>query len=273
VLRHHDESIEPRVNRTALLFSLALLTAACSGGGAASAPVGAPPAAPPTPAPVDISVLMMGNSHTAFHNLPDTLAAMVRAGKPGRTVSVVTAPGWLFLDERLVHAPSMAMLGSQRWSFVILQAQKYSSSGLFTYSTVEAEQLIGMARTASAVPILFPEWPRLGVDETQRIYDLHASIAQKAPACVAPIGQAWDRALARYPGLTLHDPDGNHSAPAGSFLAALVLYATVTGNSPATLPMLPITGVDVDTQDKLRFIAAETVLAVAPRALCPSDPV
>ena len=263
------------MNRSALLVSFALLIAACGGGGAASAPVGMSPAAPPTPAPVlaDVSLLMMGNSHTAFHNLPDTLAAMLRAGKPGKTVSVVTAPGWLFLDERLAHEPSMALLGSQRWSYVILQAQKYSSSGLFTYSTAEAEQLIGLVRTASAVPILFPEWSRLGVDETQRIYDLHASIARKAPACVAPIGQAWDRALARYPGLTLHDPDGNHAAPPGSFLAALVLYATVTGNSPATLPTFPIYGVDADTQDKLRIIAAETVLAVAPRAFCPDDPV
>jgi hypothetical protein len=215
---------------------------------------------------------MMGNSHTAFHSLPDTLAAMVRAGKPGKSVAVVTAPGWLFLDERLAHEPSMSLLNSQRWSFVILQAQKYSSSGLFSYSTAEAEQLVRMARAASGVPILFPEWPRLGVDETRRIYDLHVSIAQKAPACVAPIGQAWDRALARYPTLTLHDPDGNHSAPAGAFLSALVLYATVTGNSPATLPMLPISDVDADTQDKLRTIAAETVLAVAPRTLCPNDP-
>jgi hypothetical protein len=259
------------LNRNSLVLCVALFFAACGGGGASSAPLGSPPA--PTPAPADISVLMMGNSHTAFHSLSDTLAAMLRAGKPGKSVSVVTAPGWLFLDERLAHEPSMAMLGSQRWSFVILQAQKYSSSGLFSYSTAEAEQLVGMARTASAVPILFPEWPRLGVDETQRIYDLHVSIARKAPACVAPIGQAWDRALARYPALTLHDPDGNHSAPAGSFLAALVLYATVTGDSPAALPTLSITDVNSDTQDKLRTIAAETVLAVAPRAFCPDDPI
>lgn len=215
----------------------------------------------------------MGNSHTAFHNLPDTLAAMLRAGKPGKTVSMETAPGWLFLDERLAHTPSMALLGGQRWSFVILQAQKYSSSGLITYSTAAAEQLIRMARAAGAVPILFPEWPRLGIDESKRIYDLHVSIAQKEPACVAPIGQAWDRALARYPTLRLHDPDGNHSAPAGAFLAALVLYATVTGNSPATLPLLTVTGVDADTQERLRSIAAETALAIPPRALCPNDAV
>lgn len=265
--------------RTALLVCFALLTSACGGGDATSAPAPpvAPPAAPPsTPPPAvvaDITILMMGNSHTAFHNLPDTLAAMVRAVRPGRTVAVATAPGWMFLDERLAHAPSMTMLGGQRWSFVILQAQKYSSSGLFSYSTAEAERLVGIARAAGALPVMFPEWPRLGVDETQRIYDLHVSIARSAPACVAPIGQAWDRALARYPSITLHDPDGNHSAPAGAFLAALVLYSTVTGNSPAALPTVAITGVDADTQEKLRTIAAETVLAISPRVHCPNDPV
>jgi hypothetical protein len=259
--------------RTALLVCAALLLSACGGGDAASAP--APPAAPPTAAPVvtDITILMMGNSHTAFHNMPDTLGAMVRAGTPGKSVAVAAAPGWLVLDERLAHAPSMAMLAAQRWSFVILQAQKYSSTGLLSYSTAEAVQLVRMARTAGALPVLFPEWPRLGVDETQRIYDVHVWIARSAPACVAPIGQAWDRSLARYPSITLHDPDGNHSAPAGAFLTALVLYSTVTGNSPATLPTLAITGLDADTQEKLRIIAAETVLAVSPREHCPKDPI
>lgn len=34
----------------------------------------------------------------------------------------------MFLDERLSDASSMTLLRSQNWSFVILQAQKYSSS-------------------------------------------------------------------------------------------------------------------------------------------------
>jgi len=110
-------------------------------------------------------------------------------------------------------------------------AQKYSSSGLFEYSIDGAVELVHMARVAKAVPILFPEWPRRGVPETQRIYDLHVSIARREPACVAPIPQAWDLALARYPTLVLHDADGNHSAPAGAFLAALILATTITGIS------------------------------------------
>ena len=131
------------------------------------------------------------------------------------------------------------LLRSQDWSFVILQAQKYSSSGQFVYSTEEAKELVRISRTQHAVPIMFPEWPRKDIDETQRIFDLHVSIAQAEPACVAPIPQAWDLALARDPTLTLHASDGNHSAPAGAFLAALVLYATITGLSPLDLPALP----------------------------------
>ena len=145
----------------------------------------------------------------------------------------------MFLEERVHDAPSIDLLHSQNWSFVILQAQKYSTSGQFDYSTEEAKELIRMSRAQHAVPVMFPEWPRKDVDETQRIYDLHVSIAQAEPACVAPIGQAWDLALARDPTLTLHASDGNHSAPAGAFLAALVLYATITGLSPLDLPNVP----------------------------------
>jgi hypothetical protein len=177
----------------------------------------------------------------------------------------------MFLDERVRDAASMNLLRSQNWSFVILQAQKYSTSGQFEYSTDEAKQLIRTSREQHAVPVMFPEWPRRGVEETQRIYDLHVSIAQAEPACVAPIGQAWDLALARDPTLTLHASDGNHSAPAGAFLAALVLYATITGQSPLDMPSLSQYPIDASLQATLRGIAAETVQTVPPRMWCPAD--
>jgi hypothetical protein len=267
------------MKRTAVQLLWIVLLAACGGGGDAStpvAPVATTPAAPvsPSPAPIapDIAVLMMGNSHTSVNRLPDTLATMLRAGHPGKTVVVAVAPGSLFLDERLAHGPSVALLRGQRWSHVVLQAQKYSTSGTRSYSTAEAEQLIRMARVSGAVPVMFPEWARLGIAETGTIYDLHVSIAVTEPACVAPIGQAWDRALARDPTLNLQASDGNHSAPAGAFLTALVLYATLTGGSPAAIPALDVVGVDEATQARLKTVATETVQAVAPRRMCPKDP-
>lgn len=257
--------------------AVAVLLSACGGGSGDSRPASpAPPppvVAPPVvpPASADISLLFMGNSHTVANDLTNMVADMVRAGSPGRTVTPVVAPGSMFLDERLQDAPTIALLRSQAWSFVILQAQKYSTSGLYTYSTEEAKELVRISRQQRAVPVMFPEWPRRDIDETRRIYDLHVSIAQVEPACVAPIGQAWDLALARNPTLTLHAADGNHSSPAGAFLAALVLYATITGQSPLGVPPLPQYPVDVSLQETLRGIAAETVQTVPPRMWCPAD--
>lgn len=249
--------------------AFALLLCACGGGSGDSQPSGGTSAPPPVAA--DISLLFMGNSHTAFNNLTDMVADMVRAGKPGKTVAFTEAPGYMFLDERLADTQTMALLRRQQWSFVILQAQKYSSTGQFRYSIEEATELVRMSREQRAVPVMFPEWPRRGVDETQRIYNLHVLIAQAQPACVAPIGQAWDLALARDPLLPLHADDGNHSAAAGAFLTALVLYATITEQSPINLPYLRQYPVDAPLQERLRGIAAETVQMVPPRMWCPGD--
>ena len=227
--------------------------------------------APVVPADADINLLFMGNSHTSVNNIPGMVAAMVRVSRSGKTVAAVEAPGWLFLQDRATDTPSLALLKSRKWNYVVLQAQEYSSSGLFTYPTTGAEELIRLSRQQSAVPVMFPEWPRRGIDETQRIFELHVSIARREPACVPPIPQAWDLAVARYPSMTLYNADGNHSAPAGAFLAALVLYNTMTGLSPQDLPLLAQFDVDADTQLKLRGVAAETVLIVLPRMYCPND--
>ena len=258
-----------RLFRPVLALLLAAFVTNCGGGGGASDPA---PAPRPPVLEADISLLFMGNSHTSVNNLPGMVAAMVRAARPGRTVRAVEAPGWMFLDERAADAPSVELLREGGWTFVVLQAQKYSSSGLFDYPIDGAVSLVRMARGVHAVPIMFPEWPRRGVDETRRIYDLHVSIALREPACVAPIPQAWDLALARNPALVLHDSDGNHSAPAGAFLAALVIAATMTGVPPDQLPDLGNLGVDTALQPELRAAAADTVRTYPPRQYCPGDP-
>jgi hypothetical protein len=251
-----------------VLAVLLALLANCGGGGGDSTPA----ATRPPVLEADLSLLFMGNSHTSANNLPGMVAAMVRAARPGRTVRAVEAPGWMFLDERAANTPSLELLREGGWTFVVLQAQKYSSSGMFDYPIDGALGLARTARGVHAVPVMFPEWPRRGIDETRRIFDLHVSIAVREPACVAPIPQAWDLALARHPELVLHASDGNHSAPAGAFLAALVIAATMTGVAPDQLPAIEGFGVDAATQAVLRAAAADTVRAWPPRQYCPGDP-
>jgi hypothetical protein len=218
-----------------------------------------------------VALLFMGNSHSSLNNLQGMVEAVVGSALPDETVEAVEAPGWMFLEDRVSHDPSMALLAGQDWSFVVLQAQKYSTSGCCVYSTFEAKQLIRGAREQNAVPILFPEWPLEGVNETMTIYNLHVSIAEAEPACVAPVGQAWDLAMQRHPEIGLYAADGNHSNAAGAFLTALILSATMTGASPLDAPVLGGT-TSAANQALLRVVAADTVAAWPPRQYCPDDP-
>ena len=49
---------------------------------------------------------------------------------------------------------------------------------------------------------------------------------------VSPAGLAWQDARRRWPDLDLYFTDGSHPNEAGSYLAACVLYATLTGKDP-----------------------------------------
>jgi len=254
--------------RGGIVAGLALtLVAACGGGGGGGS---SPPAT--FTGLADINLLFMGNSHTLNNDVPGMVGEMVRAARPGRTVANVTAPGSLFLGERATDQPTLQLMRSRQWDFIVLQAQEYSTSGQFTYPTDGAETLVRMTNDLHAVPILFPEWPRYGIDESQRIYALHFSIAQKQPACVAPIPQAFDLAKVRTPDIGLHSPDGNHSSPAGAFLASLVIANTITLVPPDRLAYLPSIPVNAATQERLRMVAAESLGANPSRLTCPAAP-
>ena len=257
----------------AAIALIAISLTACSGGGNGSGGTSGAPVVTPPPSNVaaDINILFMGNSHTLFNDVPATVVALVRAGRPGKSVNGVTAPGSMFLEERISHQATLDLLKSRQWSAVVLQAQKTSSSWQFSYPIEPSIALVKMSREQSAIPVLFPEWARAGLVESHLIYDVHTMIAKSQPACIAPIGQSWDLSLARQPGLILHNADGNHANANGAFLAALVLYATLTGELPRNLPHITGSPVDANTQQFLRGIATEAVQTVSPRLWCPAD--
>jgi hypothetical protein len=65
-----------------------------------------------------------------------------------------------------------------------------------------------------------------------RLADGYAELADELSADVAPVGLAWEEALHRQPGLDLWKHDGGHPSKEGSYLAACVFYADLTGRDP-----------------------------------------
>lgn len=213
------------------------------------------------------NLLFMGNSHTSSHNLPQLVAKLLKAGVPNAKVDTELASGYHFLDERLQHKASTSLLSEGHWSHVILQAQKYSTTGRYFYPTDAAEEWIRRINAKKARAIMFPEWPRRGnKEEGARIHQLHLSIAKAEPACVAPIGLAWELALQQNPKLRLHANDGNHSTLDGAFLTALVLYGTISQQDPAALADISSIKLSGEIQAQLRQAASVTLGQHAPCA-------
>jgi hypothetical protein len=61
--------------------------------------------------------------------------------------------------------------------------------------------------------------------------DAYAEAAALTGAEVLPVGDRWEATLAAYPALPLFSADGSHPSPHGTYLAACVIFAALTGGS------------------------------------------
>ncbi|NND46594.1 MAG: hypothetical protein HKN55_02915 [Woeseiaceae bacterium] len=208
-------------------------------------------------------VLLIGNSHSSRGGLPDMLETLLEADGGNKSAYVKAVGHWAFLAERLNDDVTQKALDSRRWTHVILQAQKYSTSGRYSYPTDAAGEWIRRVRERGAQPILFPEWARREhPEEFLRIQRLHLKIASRDLALVAPVGLAWELMRDTHPDIVLHASDGNHANRQGALLTAYVLYSSMTGQSPAELPYTEMRGIPEDTQAVLRSAASKAIRAM-----------
>src|SRR6476661_4715379 len=115
-----------------VVLAAAVVLTACSGAPEPAGPSSPHPGARPSEDGV-VRLLFLGNSHTARHDVPGTVAALLRAARPGLRVEAVREPSIQHLQERATHAPTLELLASQPWDYVVLQAQDYSLSGRYHY--------------------------------------------------------------------------------------------------------------------------------------------
>lgn len=247
---------------------LALMVAGCGGSGTSPTSNAAPQLTSneTTANDADYKILFIGNSHTAYNNLPDMVMGLIQGSDLNKTAYAERVPEYLFLSDHAKSATTLAQIESRDWTHVILQAQKYSQSFTIDYPISGALTLIDKAQSENTQVIMFPEWAqRNRPEETEYIHNIHARIARNGNSCVAPVGYAWERALAIRPDLTLHASDGNHASLTGSFLTALVMYETITGEPADLLQSSDAWNIEFDVQD---FLAQATSYAHANHPAC-----
>lgn len=223
---------------------------------------------PQYPSPItaehaDIELLFIGNSHSSQNTLPLLVAEMITIGT-GQSTYAYRDTSAMFLDERRFDGPTKDLIELREWTYVILQGQKYSTTGRYYYPTAATEHWLRVIKQQNTHPLLFPEHPRQGNNEEgQRVHNLHVEISQREATCIAPVGLAWDLSRQRYPEITLHS-DGNHANLNGSLLTAYVFYQSMTGQVANQLPNIESLAVSADIQTKLKEVASETVLEHPP---------
>jgi hypothetical protein len=116
--------------------------------------------------------------------------------------------------------------------------------------------------------VFYMTWARTYQPGTQsQITSAYTEIAEELGATLAPVGEAWARALETVPDLRLHAPDGRHAAPPGSYLAACVFYRVLFDNTPVGLPGRltvegePVVELSPDRARALQQVAEQTVEA------------
>ena len=173
----------------------------------------------------DLRILFVGNSHT--RTSPEYLGQLLRQNTPKPKILIARSMGG-FLVDHLKNNNTNALLDIGKWDFVILQAQKYSTSGKYIYPIDGAIELADRATTKGSTVVMFPEWSRRDhPDEFKRINSIHKEIAKKTGAVVAPIGKCWQAVAKKIPQLGLYHADGNHASPNGHFVNACVFYELI----------------------------------------------
>ena len=214
-------------------------------------------------------VLFIGNSLTAYNDLPHTVAALAASVHDSISVEAVTRPNLAVIDHVNGASDAVNVIRQGRWDYVVLQ-QGPTSQQLGRDTLILASKLLDPeVRAAGGRTAELMVWPAAANLST---FDGVLQSCREAASAVAglclPAGQAWRAAWAVDPTLPLYGPDGFHPSELGTYLAALVVYEGITGHTATALPPQAYANghsleTPVNTVRLLQRVAHETVVGFA----------
>lgn len=229
-------------------------------------------APPPPDAPTTLRVLFIGNSYTYYNDLPAMIAtlgspALGTPTRPRIEVESLTEGGATV--QRHWEAMRQDRVRMGPWSAVVLQGQSVEPIAAFTGFNTYVGRFAGVIAGADARTVLFATWARRAGDAvyaqpwsggdfaamSTRLDGAYRRAAMNHGAEVAAVGARWAEALGERPSLGLYDADGSHPSLAGSYLAACVLYRTLTGVAVSDAAPVPA-GLSPGDAATLRSVAA-----------------
>jgi hypothetical protein len=226
-------------------------------GGASPGPSGGGDASlADAPAPITLRVLFIGNSYTYVNDVPGQVRALVQSAPwPAQiTVDSVTEAG-ATLKVLYDEGNALAKVRAGGWTHVVLQGQSLEAVGP-VFDTAPfldyAKRFGDEAVAVGAKPVYYETWARRAGDPTYAQYSLTPASMQAAiresyasaaasvqGAVVAPVGDAWELALAEPSPPNLFQDDGSHPSTRGTYLAGCVFVRVLTRHAATGLGGAP----------------------------------
>lgn len=204
-------------------------------------------------------ILFIGNSFTFFNNMPDMVKAFGdSAGRP--IITGMHAPGGVSVGDiaqgTMAHMNNPALFSlirSRKWDFAVIQDNQgrfVRDSAVFPATSLVMQGHLNImdsvkANNSCVKIILFAGWAwkagmppfgNTGIETIQRILVNYRVLNDTMKETIAPIGEAWIKAVNYLPSVNLWDPDDAHPGYPGSYLTAAVIFSTIFN--------LPSAGVD-----------------------------
>ncbi|MFN5323737.1 MAG: PKD domain-containing protein [Bacteroidota bacterium] len=222
-------------------------------------------------------VLFLGNSYTAYNNLPQMVADVALSA--GDTVVFSSnTPGGFTLQGHSTNATSLSLLAAGDWDHLVLQEQSQLPS--FPQSQVQsscypfARALDSIAQSLNpCVKTVFymtwgrkngdasncASWPPVcsyaGMDSLLRLR--YMQMASDNDAMVNPVGAVWRHIRNNLPGIELYQTDESHPSLAGSYAAACGFYTAFFRKDPSLIVF--DAGLNPVTASQIRQAAKEVV--------------
>lgn len=208
-----------------------------------------------------LRILFIGNSYTNFNNLPAVLSKLAASAEPPLAIETAQyAPDGYNLKHHWSDGEALRNIRESRWDFVVLQEASMLPVENPEQMRQFARKFNDQITKTDARTVLFMTWARQHKPKMiTAVARTCNSIGRELNALVAPAGRAWQRALKRRANLVLHTPDKSHPTQQGTYLAACIFYATLTGENPEGLSSAGLYRVTQKQAQFLQQIAWETV--------------
>lgn len=175
-------------------------------------------------------VLLIGNSHTYFNDMPWMLAQLCRSNRIETDVTML-AHGGKGLDFHVKEPEVRFNICYGGYDAVVLQHTAHPMGELKAMENA-AVQLSDWITAAGSLPVLYMTWTarRDGFAAQPAMSRVYRELGRKLHCPVAPVGEVWWRYGRMAGEESLYAPDGEHASSVGSLLAAYTIARTVLGS-------------------------------------------